>query len=332
MSKRPSLLDVAIQYHEALPRRLRAYLNNRGIGNEIINSHLLGWNGWRITIPIYNRQGEVTFFKLAKDPEDRRTAHKILTSRNGGVELYGWEHLREGRSSIVICEGEFDRLVLETHGFPAVTSTAGAGCFRPEWAAELRKIENVYVCYDRDQAGRNGAALVAMLIPKAKICELPPEVGEGGDITDFFVRLKKRNEEFMVLLQQAKPLSSPPTLTRPQTHSNSFPPIAALTKRIDQIKHSISIQEVVARYVPLQPLARAGTLAGRCPFHNDKTPSLVVYADSGTYHCFGCRANGDAISFLRAMEHLGFTEAIEELEQMISSNDTSKDQQHNKAA
>ncbi|XKG99907.1 DNA primase [Marinobacter nauticus] len=50
-----------------------------------------------------------------------------------------------------------------------------------------------------------------------------------------------------------------------------------------------------------------------CPFHDEKTPSFNVRPDKGFYHCFGCGASGDAISFVREFEGLGFTEAVEEL-------------------
>ena len=50
-----------------------------------------------------------------------------------------------------------------------------------------------------------------------------------------------------------------------------------------------------------------------CPFHDEKTPSFNVRPDKGFYHCFGCGAHGDAISFLREFDGLGFTEAVEEL-------------------
>ena len=51
-----------------------------------------------------------------------------------------------------------------------------------------------------------------------------------------------------------------------------------------------------------------------CPFHDEKTPSFNVRPDKGFYHCFGCGAHGDAISFLREFDGLGFTEAVEELQ------------------
>ena len=57
------------------------------------------------------------------------------------------------------------------------------------------------------------------------------------------------------------------------------------------------------------------TFTGCCPFHNEKTPSFHVYTDSTPphYHCFGCGAHGDAISFVRETEQLGFIEALERL-------------------
>lgn len=71
MAIRRTLLELAINYHKNLPQRIRQYLNDRGIPDILIDFHLLGWNGWRITIPIFDRDGEVVFFKLAKDPEDK---------------------------------------------------------------------------------------------------------------------------------------------------------------------------------------------------------------------------------------------------------------------
>ncbi len=49
---------------------------------------------------------------------------------------------------------------------------------------------------------------------------------------------------------------------------------------------------------------------GLCPFHGEKTPSFSVNAEQGIYYCFGCQAKGDAITFVRETEHLGFVEAV----------------------
>ena len=52
---------------------------------------------------------------------------------------------------------------------------------------------------------------------------------------------------------------------------------------------------------------------GLCPFHAEKTPSFNVNPEIGRYSCFGCQANGDAISFVREVEHLDFVDAVERL-------------------
>src|SRR5207247_2881520 len=164
MKTQHDLAALAANYHKALPGRIRQYLHNRGIANLLTDCHLLGWNGDRITIPITNREEEIAFFKLAKDPEDQ-TGPKMMASPGGYAELYGWEEVLKSPSQIIICEGEFDRLVLEAQGFIAVTSTGGAGVFRREWATELQKIPSLYICYDRDEAGTRGAERVASIMP-----------------------------------------------------------------------------------------------------------------------------------------------------------------------
>src|SRR5213593_3097681 len=215
MTQRSAGLEIANQYHRAMPDRIRRYLNRRGIPDTLTELHLLGWNGEWITIPIRDAEGRVLFFKLAKDPDDEGPGPKMLAPLGSAVALYGWERLRVKPPRIIICEGEFDRLVLEAQGFSAVTSTGGAGVFRPEWAEAFKEIPEVYLCFDRDEAGRQGAANVARLLPHARIVELPEEVGDGGDVTDFFVRLGRGADEFRVFLDQAKPAPSAPPSPRP---------------------------------------------------------------------------------------------------------------------
>jgi len=52
---------------------------------------------------------------------------------------------------------------------------------------------------------------------------------------------------------------------------------------------------------------------GLCPFHTEKSPSFSVNAEEGFYHCFGCQKSGDAITFVREMEHLDFVDAVRRL-------------------
>ena len=303
-----NLADLARKFHENLPDRIRQHLNTRGIPDEMFDLNLIGWNGWRITIPIFNREGELVFFKQARDPEDKTDSPKMIAWPKGHMELYGWENLTSETSQIVICEGEFDRLVLEANGFKAVTSTGGARAFKKDWAKEFKSIPEVYICFDNDEAGRKGALRVGQMIAHAKIAELPDEVGDGGDVTDFFVRLGRNREDFLKLLQEATPALPEPEIRGfvPQTHNGDS------RERVERVKSLSPIAQIAGQYVQLRP--SGSNLVGLCPFHDDRTPSFTVYPATGTFHCYGCGKHGDVISFVGLIEHLNFGQVLDALD------------------
>lgn len=78
----------------------------------------------------------------------------------------------------------------------------------------------------------------------------------------------------------------------------------------DEIKERLDIVEVISGYVPLK---KAGhTYKGLCPFHNEKTPSFVVFPDTQGWHCFGaCSTGGDVFTFVMKRENLSFGETLE---------------------
>lgn len=78
---------------------------------------------------------------------------------------------------------------------------------------------------------------------------------------------------------------------------------------LDELRARTPLAAVIGRRVKL---ARSGRQwKGCCPFHGEKTPSFYVYDDH--YHCFGCGAHGDAITFVMQSQGAGFTEAVEQL-------------------
>jgi DNA primase len=92
---------------------------------------------------------------------------------------------------------------------------------------------------------------------------------------------------------------------------------------IDQIKQRNPIEEIIGRYGIV--LLRSGTrLAGRCPFHEDQNPSLVVYPETRSFYCFGCGASGDVIDFVRRFDGLGFRAALERLNDGTPPQDESR--------
>ncbi|MBI4426179.1 MAG: DNA primase [Candidatus Kerfeldbacteria bacterium] len=78
---------------------------------------------------------------------------------------------------------------------------------------------------------------------------------------------------------------------------------------VDEIKERLDIAEVLGEYVQLKP---AGTNRYKvlCPFHNEKTPSLMVSKDRQAWHCFGCGKGGDMFSFVQEIENVDFPEAL----------------------
>ena len=82
---------------------------------------------------------------------------------------------------------------------------------------------------------------------------------------------------------------------------------------IDAVLARTDIAEIIGARVPLRRAGRE--LAGRCPFHEEKTPSFTVSPQKQFYHCFGCGAHGTAIGFLMALDRLDFREAVSELAQ-----------------
>jgi len=79
----------------------------------------------------------------------------------------------------------------------------------------------------------------------------------------------------------------------------------------EQIKARLDIVEVIGQYVALKPQGK--NMVGLCPFHQEKTPSFSVNGDSQFFHCFGCKAGGDVITFWMKYHNLGFKEAVEDL-------------------
>jgi len=83
---------------------------------------------------------------------------------------------------------------------------------------------------------------------------------------------------------------------------------------IEDLRQRVPLSDIIGRRVKL--IRKGRRFSGLCPFHSEKTPSFSVVDDDGFYHCFGCGAHGDAISFLREIDGLDFMEAVERLADM----------------
>jgi hypothetical protein len=203
-----SLSDEQVEsWHQALPQNILAWLTTeRGLTEPVIAHAKLGWDGERVVIPIDGLDGGWLFAKRRQPPGEGRAGPRYLYPKGAKAALYGARSL-QGVQMAIIAEGELDALILRSKGFTAVSSTGGAGTFPEEWAKLFSNIPRVYIVYDLDDAGRKGALNVAKIIPHTKIVSLPEELGEHGDVTDFFVKAGKTVDDFRQLLEKARSLT-----------------------------------------------------------------------------------------------------------------------------
>ncbi len=78
------------------------------------------------------------------------------------------------------------------------------------------------------------------------------------------------------------------------------------------VRERSAVEEVIGEYLQLRN-AGGGSLKGLCPFHDEKTPSFNVTPARGMWYCFSCTEGGDVITFVRKIDNLSFTEAVERL-------------------
>jgi len=188
-------IELVEKCHLALPPHIREYLHKRGLSDAVINEYKLGYGQFYrkpwITIPIKDIYGNYSFFKLRQDPSFGND--KITYPKGAEAQVFDWRSFTYENDELVICEGELDRLLLVSKGVNAITSTHGAMTFKEEWVSKIQKDTKVYICFDNDEAGRKGSERVAKMVEnggyETYIITLPEEVGEAGDITDYFAKI-----------------------------------------------------------------------------------------------------------------------------------------------
>ncbi len=78
---------------------------------------------------------------------------------------------------------------------------------------------------------------------------------------------------------------------------------------IAEVSTKIGILDVIGHYVKLRKQGR--NYVGLCPFHHEKTPSFTVSPDKEMFYCFGCKASGDMLTFVRKIHNVSLPEAVE---------------------
>jgi len=197
--KRPPIREELIKTcHAILNEEVKRYLiEKRGLSDVTIGKYQIGWDvkRQRITIPIRDERSNLVNLRLYNAKKDPKIINFVEGNFKYGTpaRLYGLDELVKYQGAqVILCEGEFDRLLLQQEGFMAVTSTHGCSTFRPEWISYF-KGKDVVTIYDCDREGQ--AAAINIVLKVFKNSEIKsvknivlPLKGEKDDkdITDYF--------------------------------------------------------------------------------------------------------------------------------------------------
>ncbi len=224
-------LEEIMGWADGLTPQYREYWNRRGLTDQTIDRFMLGYDGWRLTIPALYRG--IPFAVRRRLPPDREESAKQAYNRlmqpwrdnhpdwadreiittwreqlktehpewtadqvraalpsmppkyvgmDGDVAGLFNSDVLPSASAVVFCEGEADCMILDQLGYQAVSMTAGAGSWKPDWARFFTHIRDIYLLFDNDKAGREGAAKVHATMRRAKIVHLPEGIKDVGEL------------------------------------------------------------------------------------------------------------------------------------------------------
>ncbi len=216
---KPTRPDINIglipQYHQALmglTGSLRKVLRERrGFVDSTLQRFQLGWDGERVTIPVYDEYNTLVNIRRYKwnSHEDQ---FKVLNYQDelgnsyGEVRIYGLDSLLNDEEYVVWAEGETDRILAEQYGFNTACPTSGAGTFKPEWLKYFKEKKRVYLAQDNDDAGRSATIKLCEKLHRVTevyVVQWPEDFTDKGDITDFFTKSGQTAEDFQKLLDNA---------------------------------------------------------------------------------------------------------------------------------
>lgn len=190
------LVKKWIQYLWANEEIVQYLREKRGLLDETIKKYEIGWDKkkGRYAFPVRDARGNVVNVRLYNAKKNPKIINYTDTKHKYGspARLYGLPDLVQYKDKqVILCEGEWDRLLLQQEGFMAVTGTHGAGTFRPEWV-DYFSGKDVVIIFDCDKEGQkavNKIILKAFKNSKVNFIKnvVLPLKGEKDDkdITDY---------------------------------------------------------------------------------------------------------------------------------------------------
>lgn len=311
----------------------------RCISPEVIKESGLYLYREELSIPVRDVEGKLLFYKHRRSFKTDKGI-KYRYDKGATAALFGAETLKFIKQGevVIVVEGELDALAMRTLGYHAVSSTGGAGTWRPEWSTLLAPFDVIFL-YDADKAGVEGMLKAAQIHGKIAWC--PVEYGK--DPTDVIVsghidalkqaiadakrylipsqedthRLEALKSLQKVLLKERgekliNPNKTPfhVNLALKWIDSEIDKEKEMMEREIQKIKDEIyNIDVKRARAYPIKNLIKVNRQRkAKCLWHDDKEPSMHVYPDHA--YCFVCGKRVNAVDVYMQLNGCDFKTAV----------------------
>jgi hypothetical protein len=207
-STEPVPLEYVKNLNDALPDHVASWLQGRGLTKETIDSALLGYTGLALTIPVFDEwHKDVLTLRFRRDDSKASlNASKYWGLKGRNRVLLFQSHILYETDWAILCEGEFDCLLLNQEGYPAVSFTNGKAAFSSDYNHLFSQLQTLYICLDQDAASNTRHVTLAKefagIIPDLRLVSWPARVAK--DVTEFIV--SKGVSTFAEQLRKAVPL------------------------------------------------------------------------------------------------------------------------------
>jgi hypothetical protein len=238
------------------------------------------------------------------------------------LPLYGTERVPSFTigQTVVVCEGEKATEALWSAGIDAVGTVTGTSTIPGEDALSVLLPFDVVLWPDHDRVGYGHMNRVAHALVRLGGSQ-PRYVGASRLLADgtqlhsikpsgFDAADWRHPRAFETLISKARPWDLHPDPPKPRLLRPVYDR-AADDDRVDAARGSLL--SVVERRLGPPKVIRQGTPWWCCPFHGERSPSFKVDTREPFYRCFGCEARGDVFTFLRALDGVGFKDALADL-------------------
>ena len=221
--------NVAEQYHSnlaATPFMLQWLKTNRGIDKNTVDAFQLGFDNRRITIPIWSEFEQLV--NIRRYDYTRTHPVKMLPYAGGYGEKALFPFAQVFNQDVVLCEGEWDALLLIQNGFNAITQTAGVGGWNDGWD-ELFKGRRVWIVFDVNddldvgqKCARKRAQALSFWADAVHIIKLPL-AKKGGDVTDYLHHGGHTSADFAALMEGAELIAKAPSKVKKKVKLDGSP-------------------------------------------------------------------------------------------------------------